>query len=145
MRRAQHDAAPGSSRRSNVFPTGDLHQRAHLLAGPVTLFGAVFFAFGSLGCFIFLPATDPFGAAELSRNSATAAGWLTKVEKTNFNEGGGSHSSGTPVYRYEYAFRLPDGGEQRGTSYVVGQVLSMPTAPEASAKSVHSSSDRADT
>ncbi|MCY3023041.1 MAG: DUF3592 domain-containing protein, partial [Planctomycetota bacterium] len=109
--------------------------RAHLLTGPVMLFGAVFFAFGSIFCFVFVPATDPFGAAELSRKSATAIGWLTNVEKTGFSEGGNEDSEGTPIYRYEYSFRLPDGAEHRGTSYAVGQILSMPPSPEVSPNS----------
>ncbi|MGD0090329.1 MAG: DUF3592 domain-containing protein [Planctomycetota bacterium] len=104
--------------------------RAHLLTGPVMLFGSAFFAFGSIFAIVFVPATDPFGTAALSRKSAAASGWLTKVEKTRFSEGGDEDSDGTPIYRYEYAFRLSDGTEHRGTSYAVGQGLTMRTSPE---------------
>jgi hypothetical protein len=77
---------------------------------------------------IFGPAGNPAGAWRLSQRKAEAQGWLEKVEATNFHEGGGEHENGTPIYRCEYTFRLPDGTPMRGTCYTLGEKFRLPRA-----------------
>jgi hypothetical protein len=93
----------------------------HLLAGPVTLAGSGVFAFGMLFAIVFVPATDLLGTWRLSQRRQEAPGWQETVEATNSHEGGDDGDSGTPIYRCDYSFRLPDGTALRGRSYTLGQ------------------------
>jgi hypothetical protein len=98
----------------------------NLLGGPVTLAGSGVFAFGMIFALLFGPAANPVGAWRLSQRRQVAQGWLEKEEKTHFSEGGGDGDPGTPVYRYDYTFALPDGTPVHGRSYSVGQRFQVP-------------------
>jgi hypothetical protein len=98
----------------------------HLLAAPWTLGGAGLFAFGMVFAIIFAGATDPVGLWRLSRRRHQAPGWLEAVTPTSFHEGGGDGDSGTPIYRCDYSFALPDGTPMRGRSYTLGQQFQLP-------------------
>jgi hypothetical protein len=93
----------------------------HLMAGPVALGGSASFAFGMIFALVFGSATDPVGTWRLARRSTQTRGWIDAVEATNWHEGGGEGEEGTPIYRYDYRFELPDGSPVRGASYTVGQ------------------------
>jgi hypothetical protein len=77
---------------------------------------------------IFVPATDPVGTWRLSQRHEQAPGWVERAEATMYHEGGDEDSEGTPVYRYDYTFRLPDGNLVKGSSYALGQQLALPAA-----------------
>src|SRR5262245_13607260 len=81
----------------------------HLVGGPVALVGGGIFAFGMVFGLTFGRATDPVGTFRLAMRAEEAQGWLDGVEKTNFSEGGGDGDDGTPIYRNDYRFHLPDG------------------------------------
>jgi hypothetical protein len=98
----------------------------HLLAGPVTVGGSAGFAFGMVFALIFAPATDPVGTWRLRQRRQEAPGWLEAVVATSFHEGGDEGEEGTPIYRHDYSFRLPDGTALRGSSYTVGQQFQLP-------------------
>jgi hypothetical protein len=97
----------------------------HLLAGPATLFGAAFFAFGMIFALIFGRATDPVGLWRLSQRCQRTPGRLVTVEATSFSEGGGD-GPGTPIFRCDYTFTLPDGTPMRGSSYTLGEQYKLP-------------------
>jgi hypothetical protein len=97
-----------------------------LVAGPLPLGGSAAFAFTMVFVMIFVPATDPAGTWRLARRHQEARGWLEGMQATNFHEGGGEGEEGTPIYRYDYTFLLPDGVPARGHSYAVGQQFRLP-------------------
>jgi hypothetical protein len=91
----------------------------------LTLGGSGFFAFGMMFAMIFVPATDVLGSWRLSQRHREAPGLIQAEETTNFSEGGGEGregEQGTPIYRYVYTFRLPDGSEYQGHSFHLGQL-----------------------
>jgi hypothetical protein len=100
--------------------------RCSLLAGPVTVAGAAVFAFGMVFALVFVPATDLIGPWRLAHNQQRAQGWLERVTETNFHEGGGENEEGTPIFRCDYSFVLPNGVEVKGTSYTLGEQFHLP-------------------
>jgi hypothetical protein len=100
----------------------------HLLANPVTLAGSGLFAFGMLFTIAFLPAADLVTTWRLSQRRQEAPGWLEAVQATNLHEGGDDADPGTPIYRCEYSFRLPDETVVHGRSYTLGPQYQLPPA-----------------
>jgi hypothetical protein len=100
--------------------------RLQVLFNPLVLGASGFFAFAMLFATIFTPAGDPLGTWRLSQECREAPGQLLGAEKSMFSEGGDEGSEGTPIYRCDYTFTLPDGRVLQGHSFSLGVLFPQP-------------------
>ncbi len=84
------------------IPTAVLIQM--LLGGFISLFGWIFFGFGMIFFWAFVLNCDPVAWWDFRGQLDSAPGVVTSVDETRFSEGGSEHSSGTPIYAYQYQF-----------------------------------------
>lgn len=87
-----------------------------LFGGFSNQFGWLFFGFGMVFVWIFLPRAD-FSFLTFRGEIKTTKGQITACKDTNFSEGGSKHSKGRPVYAYHYAYTDEAGTEHEGVSY----------------------------
>ncbi len=100
--------------------------RCLLLSNVAAMFGGIFFLVGCVFTAIFGGATAPLSGMRLSMSHLETGGRLVGVVKTNFSEGGGEDSPGTPIYRCDFTFRLTDGREFKGRSFTLGHRYTAP-------------------
>jgi hypothetical protein len=91
-----------------------------LFGGIFSGFGWLFFGFGMIFVWIFAGKGDYTSAFIMRGALETAPAVVTEVQNTRFSQGGGKHSSGTPIYAYHYKFQR-EGIDYQGTSYRLGQ------------------------
>lgn len=82
-----------------------------LLGGFMTQFGAAFFSFGMIFCWIFLSMADIPGTFRFMGSTATANGIVTRVTATSSKE------NNSRVHEIEYRFTGGDGAVHSGVSY----------------------------
>lgn len=93
---------------------------AVLFGGFFVQFGAGFFAFGMVFWWLFGAQADVTSWYRFSGELARARGTALVCTDTGMSEGGGKHSSGTPVYQTSYRFHDSDGRSFEGECYSTG-------------------------
>ncbi len=93
-----------------------------IFGGALNQFGWIFFGFGMIFVWVFLPAAGLSSAFAFRGDMETAEGVVEESVRTNYSEGGSKHHHGTPVYATRYSFKA--GGRARtGVSYATGRTL----------------------
>ncbi len=87
---------------------------AALFGGIVNQFGWLFFGFGMIFVWVFVPDIDFTSWYRFRGDVATAQGTVTAVRKTHMSE------NNVEVYEIRYAFAADDGRRYEGTSYMTG-------------------------
>jgi hypothetical protein len=87
---------------------------AALFGGSVNQFGWLFFGFGMILAWMFVPGVDFTSWYRFRGDVATTQGTVTAVRKTNMSE------NNVEVYEIRYSFGADDGRQYEGTSYTTG-------------------------
>lgn len=101
-----------------------------LLGGFMVQFGAAFFAFGMIFCWIFIGLADVPGTVKLLGDKKQASGVVTSVTQTSAKE------NNSRVYQVDYTFTDSDGVARAGSSYsatmvpAVGQTVDIEFAAD---------------
>lgn|GEM_PF-881979 len=82
-----------------------------LLGGFMTQFGAAFFSFGMIFCWVFIGMADIPGTIKFMGETATANGVVKRVTATSAKE------NKSRVHEIEYVFNESNGATRTGTSY----------------------------
>lgn len=82
-----------------------------LLGGFMTQFGAAFFSFGMIFCWVFIGMADIPGTIRMLGKTSLASGVVTRVEQTSSKE------NNSRVYHVEYMFTDQAGVSRTGESY----------------------------
>ena len=93
-----------------------------LFGGFLNQFGWLFFGFGMVFVWLFLPHADLTSFYRFRGQLDQAQGTITASKNTHFSEGGSGDSSGTPIYEHDYTFTVA-GTAYRGASYTTGDTL----------------------
>ena len=93
---------------------------AMYLGWPLAQFGWAFGGFGLVFVWVFTLNADVASLWQFSGSLETVDGYVERVTETNFSEGGGEHSKGTPVYEIHFRFEYPQGVQQQGVCYRTG-------------------------
>ena len=88
-----------------------------LFGGALTQFGWLFFGFGMIFVWIFVPNCDWRSLGYIGAHIVYEQGEVYNVERTNFSVGGGKGRSGHPVYANYYRFGLGGDNIFEGVSY----------------------------
>jgi len=90
-----------------------------LFGGFFNQFGWLFFGFGMIFVWLFLPQADLTSFYRFHGKLDQTQGTITANQKTHFSEGGSKHSNGTPIYRHDYTFTVA-GTTYSNASYATG-------------------------
>jgi hypothetical protein len=90
------------------------------MGGALSFVGWGVFGFGMIFWWVFGATADISSWWVFSGDVARAQGHVTRIEQTNFSEGGGKNKPGVPIYRVAYTFLSADERSHSGYSYVVG-------------------------